>query len=123
MNETIKKIESSIKEIGFNNTANVYSISETSKLGGKVGWVDEKNLSEKIINEINKLNENQYSNVITIGNNYLILKIEKIKLNIIEINEKDELNKMIIFETNKQLNKFSRIFFNKSKLNHSINEK
>tara|TARA_B100001564_G_C20555928_1_gene631394 strand:+ start:69 stop:998 length:930 start_codon:yes stop_codon:yes gene_type:complete len=123
LNELIKKIKLSIDEIGFNNTANIYSISESSKLGGKIGWVDEKNLSEKIVNEINIMDENQYSNIINIGNNYLILKVEKIKLNTIEIDEKEELNKMIVFETNKQLNQYSRIFFNKSKLNYSINEK
>ena len=123
LNEIIKKIKLSIDEIGFNNTANIYSISDSSKLGGKIGWIDEKNLSEKIINEINILSENQYSNIINIGTSYLILKVEKIKFNTIEINEKEELNKMIIFETNKQLNQYSRIFFNKSKLNYSINEK
>ena len=123
LNEIIKKIKLSIKEIGFSNTANIYSISESSKLGGKIGWVDEKNLSEIIINEISNLNENQYSDVINIGNNYLILKIEKIKSKIIKINEKEELEKMINYENNKQINQFSRIFFNKSKLNYSINEK
>jgi len=123
LNEMIKKIKLSIDEIGFNNTANIYSISDSSKLGGKIGWIDEKNLSEKIINEINILSENQYSNIINIGTSYLILKVEKIRFNTIEINEKEELNKMIVFETNKQLNQYSRIFFNKSKLNYSINEK
>ena len=33
-----------------------------------------------------------------------------------------ELNKLIQLETNKQLNQFSRIYFNKSKINYSINE-
>lgn len=34
-----KEIEESIYEIGFNNTANIYSQSDTSKLGGKIGWM------------------------------------------------------------------------------------
>ena len=29
----VKKIQSSISEIGFNNTANIYSISDSAKLG------------------------------------------------------------------------------------------
>ena len=33
------------------------------------------------------------------------------------------IEKMIKFETNKQLNQFSRIFFDKSKINYNINEK
>ena len=44
------KIKFSINEIGFNNTANIYSISESSKFGGNIGWIDENNLS-KIINQ------------------------------------------------------------------------
>ena len=52
----------------------------------------------------------------------MILKIEKIRLNEISINKENELNKMIKYETNKQLNQFSRIYFEKSKINYSINE-
>ena len=56
------------------------------------------------------------------GNNYLILKIEKIRSKKISINKEEELNKMIKFEKNKQLNQFSRIYFDKTKINYSINE-
>ncbi len=118
----IKKIITSISEIGFNNTANIYSIAETAKLGGKLGWIDENNLSELIFKELNKIDEGEYTNVINIGNNFMILKIEKIRLKEISINKKNEFNKMIKYETNKQLNQFSRIYFEKSKINYSINE-
>ena len=37
---TIKSIDTSIIEIGFENTANLYGISESSNVGGKIGWVD-----------------------------------------------------------------------------------
>lgn len=118
----IKKIITSISEIGFNNTANIYSIAETAKLGGKLGWIDENNLSELIFKELNKIDEGEYTNVINIGNNFMILKIEKIRLKEISINKKNEFNKMIKYETNKQLNQFSRIYFEKSKINYTINE-
>ena len=117
-----KEIIKSIEEVGFNNTANIYSISDSAKLGGKIGWVDENNLSEIIYREVENLTEGQFTDVIQVGNNYLILKIEKIKLNEITINKNQELNKMIKFETNKQLNQFSKIYFDKSKINYSINE-
>ena len=52
----------------------------------------------------------------------LILKIESVRETEIKIDKENELKKMIQFETNKQLNQFSNIFFNKSKLNYSINE-
>ena len=117
-----KEIIKSIEEVGFNNTANIYSISDSAKLGGKIGWVDENNLSEIIYREVENLTEGQFTDVIQVGNNYLILKIEKIKLNEITINKNQELNKMVKFETNKQLNQFSKIYFDKSKINYSINE-
>ena len=119
----INNIKTSISEIGFNNTANIYSISESSKYGGKIGWVDENNLSQTIFNNLKKINKGEVTDVIQIGNNYLLLKIEEIKKTEISINKKVELEKMIKFESNKQLNQYSRIFFNKVKLNYSINEK
>ena len=45
------------------------------------------------------------------------------KINTININKDQELEKLIKFETNKQLNQFSRIYFDKSKINYTINEK
>ena len=48
------------------------------------------------------------------------MKLEKKN---ISINKDEELEKMIKFETNKQLNQFSKIYFDKSKINYSINEK
>ena len=118
----IKKINFSIREIGFDNTANVYSISESSKIGGDIGWIKENNLSDLIFEKIKKINEGEYTDVIQIGNNYLILKIKKIRKKQISINTDEELNKMIKFETNKQLNQFSKIFFDKTKINYTINE-
>ena len=119
----INKIKLSINEIGFNNTANIYSLADSSKLGGKLGWIDENNLSKIIFKELKKIKKGEYTNIIKIRNNFMILKIEDIRDKKIAINKKDELNKMIKFETNKQLNQFSRIYFEKSKMNYLINEK
>lgn len=118
----IKKINFSISEIGFDNTANVYSISDSSKIGGNIGWIKESNLSNLIFEKIKKIKEGENTDVIQIGNNYLILKIEKIREKKISINIDQELDKMIKFETNKQLNQFSKIFFDKTKINYNINE-
>ena len=123
LNDLLKNINSSITEIGFNNTANIYSISDSNKLGGKIGWIEENNLSETILIELKKLSEGEVSNPIKIGNNFLILKIEKIKEKNVLINKEEEFKKMINFQTNKQLNQFSKIFFDKSKINYTINEK
>ena len=52
----------------------------------------------------------------------MILKIDEIRLKEISINKENELNKIIKYETNKQLNQFSRIYFDKSKINYIVNE-
>ena len=52
----------------------------------------------------------------------MLLMVEKIRLKKISLNKQDELEKMVKFETNRQLNNFSKIFFNKSIINYSINE-
>lgn len=123
LEKLIEQIKLSINEIGFNNTANIYSVSESSKFGGKLGWVNESSLSRKILNELKSIKESEYTQVIQIGKNYLILKIDQIKTDEIKIDKQKELEKLIQIETNKQLNQFSRIYFDKSKINYSINEK
>ena len=118
----INQIKLSINDIGFNNTANIYSISESSKFGGKLGWINENSLSNLISDKLNDIKEGEYTDIIQISNNYLLLKIDQIKVSEIKIDKQKELNKLIQLETNKQLNQFSRIYFNKSKINYSINE-
>ena len=117
-----KKILESIKINGFENTANLYSISDSSKVGGKIGWIKKNNLSSEINRELENLKINSYSNPIKIDNNYLILKINDIKQITVKIDKQKELDKMIMIETSKQLDKFSSIFYNKIKLNSTISE-
>ena len=92
-------------------------------MGGDIGWINENNLSEKIFSNIKDLKENEFTDTIQIGNNYLLLKVNEIRQKNIPINKEEELEKMIKFETNKQLNQFSKIFFDKAKINYSINER
>lgn len=123
IDNTIIKIQKSIEEIGFDNTANLYSISESSKFGGKVGWIKEESLSKKIFDKIKTLEVNEYTNVIKLENNFIILRIDEIKIVSDNIDRKKEFQKILQMERNKKLEKFSRIFFNKTKKNYSINEK
>ena len=120
--ELIKKINESIIEIGFGNTANIYSIAESNKFAGSVGWIDERSLSKKILNEIQELKAGEYTQIIIVGSNSLIIKIQDIKFNEIEINQEEELKKLVLVETDKQLETFSRIHFSRIKLNTTINE-
>ena len=123
LEDQINTITQSIKDFGFSNSASLYSISESSKKGGKIGWVDEDNLSTKILNELYKIKKGQITNIIKIGNNFLILKIEDMKTKKIKINKDYKLKEMIEFERNRQLNQYSNIYFNKIKINYSIDEK
>ena len=120
--EKLTQIQNSIEEIGFENTANIYSVSESSKFGGKLGWVNEESLTKKVLEGINGLKIGEQTAVIDMGSSYVILKIQDIKKQIIEINEDAALKKMIKFEENKQLENFSRIYYNKVKINSQINE-
>ena len=118
----LEDIKQSISEIGFKNTANIYSISDSSKFGGKIGWIEEQKLSTKILEQLKALEVGQYTSPLQVGSSFLILKIEEIKYENAIINEDEELNKMIQFETSKQLDQFSKIFYGKIKINSFINE-
>lgn len=120
--ELLRNIRKSIEINGFENTANIYSISDSSKLGGKIGWVRKNNLSDQIVEKLKDLNVNDYSTPLMINNNYLIFKINEIRKVQIEIDKQKELDKMIMIETSMQLDKFSNIFYRKIKLNSSISE-
>ena len=117
-----QNIRESIKEIGFQNTANIYSISDSSKFGGDIGWIEETKLSKNILEEISKLNIGEHSLPMQIGRDYLILKIENIKIEKKMTDLKQELEKKIQFDTTRQLERFSKIYYNKVKINSVINE-
>jgi len=122
LDQLFENIEESIRKNGFENTANLYSISESSKVGGKIGWVKKNNLSNIINESLKDLNVDEYSYPLKINNNYFIFKINDVRRIEIEIDKKKELDKMIFIETSKQLDKFSNIFYNKIKLNSEISE-
>ena len=120
--QKINNINESIKEIGFKNTANIYSVSDSSKFGGNIGWVEESKLSSKLASAVEKLSIGEITTPIQIGNGFLIIQLNDIKSEIIKIDEKKELKKLIKFEQNRQLGQFSKIYFNKIKINTKISE-
>ena len=113
-------IKESIKEIGFSNSANIYSISDTSKFGGKIGWVDEQNLNSKILLEVKMLEIGLYTKPIQVGSNFLILKLDDKKQVSKNIDEEKALKQLINFENSRQLSQFSKTYYNKIKLNAKI---
>ena len=121
-NNTIRKITKNINEIGFENTANLFSLSNTAKNGGLIGWVNELQLSKKILSKINDLKIGQISNPIKIQSGYLILKVNNKKEFRQKINIEDQLKDLIDKETNRQLNSFSIVFYKRLKKNVEIYE-
>ena len=122
LDQKFKLIENEIKKSGFESAAFSYSISNSSKSGGNIGWVNEDTINQKLKNEIKKIELGQYTKPIVIPGGVLILKLEDIKEIKNEINIDSKLNELIRYSTNEQLNQFSNIYFNKVKKNIKINE-
>jgi peptidyl-prolyl cis-trans isomerase SurA len=112
-----KKIIKSINEIGFENSASIYSFSDTAKAGGDIGWINENSLNNEIKKKIKNLKIGDVSKPITLANGILILQIKDTKTTEIKIDMKDELKKAINYERNRQLSQFSKIYYNKVKKN------
>ena len=119
----LNEITKSINDIGFENTVLIFSEAESRKNSGKLGWVNELGLSKKILEKLEKINISETTEPIQLQNAILILKLnDKKKTQISSINLEEELRKLIKFETNKQLNIFSTIYFEKIRSKLNINE-
>ncbi len=122
LNSILSEIEMNIKTIGFNSTANKFSISSSAKFGGKIGKIKEGQLSKNIKNELKDLIEGQYTRPIKVSNGFLILFINKKEIIKSEIDKQKMLKEMVDFERNNQFERFSQIYYNKIKLDSEINE-
>ena len=118
----INLIQQDINEKGFKNSANIHSISDSSKFGGNIGWFNEKQLSKKINLAIKKLSIGEISKPIKITNSFLLLKVENKKQIKNKLDKKKLLAEAILFEQNKQYSQFSIIHYNKVKINSTISE-
>ena len=108
---------------GFENTAALYSSSQSSKNGGNLGWINESSINKKILENISNLKIGEYTSPILIPGGFLIINIKDKKKIEKEIDLDKELAIRIRSLQNQQLNQFSNIFFNKIKKDISINEK
>ena len=118
-----KLILKNISETGFKNSANIFSISNSSKFGGDLGWINDAQLNENLLNQIKSLNIKQLTKPIQVTNGYLIIKLNDKREKNIKIDFEKTLKKMILEEKNRQLNQFSLIYFNKIKQNTFVSEK
>ena len=115
-----EEIINSINKIGFENTANLYSISESARFNGKLGWIEENQLSELIKAEIKKTKIGNYTTPIKIRDGYIILFVKDKKVEKEDFDIDKKTNKQIAYEKNKILNEFSRQYFKKVAINQII---
>ena len=115
-----EEIINSINKIGFENTANLYSISESARFNGKLGWIEENQLSELIKAEIKKTKIGNYTTPIKIRDGYIILFVKDKKVEKEDFDIDKKTNKQIAYEKNKILNEFSRQYFKKVAINQIV---
>ena len=101
-----KKILELIEKDGFENAANIFSISNTSKKGGDLGWIKKTQLNDKLANKIEELNLKQITNPIKVGNGFLLIKLENKRIHKEKINLDKELINLVNKETDRQLNQY-----------------
>jgi peptidyl-prolyl cis-trans isomerase SurA len=116
-----KEIVKSINEIGFENTAATYSFSDSAKIGGDIGWINENSLNDNIKTNINSLEVGGFTKPIVLSNGILILKLINTKNLDTTVDIENELKKAINYERNRQLNQYSKIYYNKIKKNLDFN--
>tara|TARA_B100001093_G_scaffold519350_1_gene607923 strand:+ start:106 stop:1047 length:942 start_codon:yes stop_codon:yes gene_type:complete len=106
-----QEIISSIQTIGFKDAAVIHSMSESSKLGGEIGWINQNQISKKIFLAIKNLEIGQFSNpIITAGGIFLLKVNDKKKINA-NIDKEKEMERLIAFEKQRLLNEYSIIYY------------
>ena len=121
INKKYNEVIKSVSEIGFGNSAATYSFSESSKIGGDIGWINENSLNDEIRKNINTLKIGEITKPIILSNGILILKLMDTKNSETTVNVENELKKAITYERNRQLNQYSKIYYNKIKKNLEFN--
>ena len=118
----LSKLKNEINEIGFENAAVKYSISDSAKTSGDLGWINESSISNIILKEISKTKINQFTNPVTIPGGFIILKIKDIKIEEKRIDIEKEVELAANAKRNEQLNQFSNIYYKKIEKEFIINE-
>ncbi len=122
LDDKLKNISLSISEIGFENTANIFSESNSSKNGGLIGWINELQISEVIKRNISNIKIKDISKPIKIKGGYLLIKINDKKEFKQEIDVENQVKELTKNEINRQLTTFSVILYKRLKRNTQINE-
>ena len=118
----VKEIYDSINEKGFKLSATIYSKSDSAKVGGLIGWVNENEISESIAGQIKSLKKGEYTKPVQMPGGLLIIQLNDKKEKKIDIDFEKLLENLVKKETNKILNQFSSIYYQKLRKNINFNE-
>jgi peptidyl-prolyl cis-trans isomerase SurA len=122
LDEKFDLVKKTIKEKNFSQAALLYSISDTAKNGGELGWIKETSINLKIRKKIDKIKKGQYTNPIVVPGGFLIINIKDQRTVKRDTDLKKEIELVYKKKVNEQLNQYSNIFFNKVKNNMVIDE-
>ena len=122
LDEKYNLIKKTINEKNFSQAALLYSISDTSKNGGELGWIKESSINIKIKKRVNEINTGQYTKPIVVPGGFLMLIVEEKRTVKRDTNLKKEIELAYKKRINEQLNQYSNVFFNKVKNNMVIDE-
>ena len=117
------EIKKSINQIGFDETARIYSLSDSSKSGGKLGWIYKNQLSKEIKDALNEISVGNFSKPIVTAGGFLILKLNDMKTEVVKIDKDTQLKKMMEFERERQFTRFSTLHYKRIYNRAEINEK
>jgi len=118
--ESIKK---SINEIGFEETARIYSLSDSKKSGGSLGWIYKNQLSKEIKDELSNIKIGEFTKPIITSGGFLILKLNNIKTENVKIDKNTQLKKMMEFEKERQFTRFSTLYYKRIYNDAEIDER
>tara|TARA_A100001015_G_scaffold205997_1_gene230338 strand:+ start:1198 stop:2073 length:876 start_codon:yes stop_codon:yes gene_type:complete len=117
------EIKKSIDDIGFEETARIYSLSDSRKSGGNLGWIYKDQLSEEFIDALNEIKVGNFTKPIATSGGFIILKLNDFKTESIEIDKDAQMKKMIEFERERQFTTFSTLYYKRIYNSAEINEK
>lgn len=118
-----QKIKESINQIGFEETARIYSLSDSKKSGGNLGWIYKNQLSNEIKEGLNEINIGDFTKPIITSGGFLILKLNNIKIENMKVDRETQLKKMVEFERERQFTRFSTLYYKRIYNSAEIEEK
>tara|TARA_Y200000002_G_scaffold366745_1_gene358038 strand:- start:631 stop:1557 length:927 start_codon:yes stop_codon:yes gene_type:complete len=122
LEQKYRLIQNEIEKSNFSTAAIIYSVSESSINGGKIGWIKTNSLSKQIKNKVKNIKIGEITKPIQIPGGFIVLKIEDKRETEIKLDINKEIKKIIKNKTNEQLNQFSNIYFNKIKKDIKIDK-